>query len=113
MTGSALWDTGVPDAVRRCPTGMVVANGAITYRRARPSGQLAELGVKPADVTYLAVSHTHGDHVGQRRALRVLDRADPGRGIRLGDGGPNKPRSRPRPTAQQAAGDHDVSVTAA
>jgi len=47
------------------PDGMVVANGAITYRRAKTlAGQLAELGVKPADVTYLAVSHTHGDHVG-------------------------------------------------
>src|SRR5256712_274643 len=63
--GLLLWDTGVPDAVAAMPDGMVVANGAITYRRARTlAGQLTELGVKPADVTYLAVSHTHGDHVG-------------------------------------------------
>jgi glyoxylase-like metal-dependent hydrolase (beta-lactamase superfamily II) len=45
--------------------GMVVANGAITYRRAKTlAAQLSELGVKPDDVTYVAVSHTHGDHVG-------------------------------------------------
>ena len=44
---------------------MVVANGAITYRRTKTlAAQLAQLGVKPADITYLAVSHTHGDHVG-------------------------------------------------
>ena len=63
--GLLLWDTGVPDAVAAMPDGMVVANGAITYRRAKTlAGQLAETGVKPADVTYVAVSHTHGDHVG-------------------------------------------------
>jgi N-acyl homoserine lactone hydrolase len=44
---------------------MVVANGAITYRRVTTlAAQLTALGIKPADVTYVAVSHTHGDHVG-------------------------------------------------
>ena len=33
--GLLLWDTGVPDAVATMPDGMVVANGAITYRRAK------------------------------------------------------------------------------
>jgi N-acyl homoserine lactone hydrolase len=47
------------------PDGMVVANGAITYRRARTlAAQLAEIGVKPVDIAYVALSHTHGDHVG-------------------------------------------------
>jgi len=63
--GLLLWDTGVPDAVAAMPDGMVVANGAIVYRRAKTLvSQLAEIGVKPADVTYVAISHTHGDHVG-------------------------------------------------
>jgi N-acyl homoserine lactone hydrolase len=63
--GLLLWDTGVPDAVAAMPDGMVVANGAIIYRRAKTLvGQLAEIGVKPADITYVAISHTHGDHVG-------------------------------------------------
>src|SRR5882724_3263701 len=63
--GLLLWDTGVPDAVASMPDGMVVANGAITYKRAKTlAAQLTELGVKPTDVTYVAVSHTHGDHVG-------------------------------------------------
>src|SRR5262245_56738260 len=63
--GLLLWDTGVPDAVAAMPDGMVVANGAIVYRRAKTLvSQLAEIGVKPADITYVAISHTHGDHVG-------------------------------------------------
>jgi glyoxylase-like metal-dependent hydrolase (beta-lactamase superfamily II) len=63
--GLLLWDTGVPDAVAAMPDGMVVANGAIVYHRAKTLiAQLAEIGVKPADITYVAVSHSHGDHVG-------------------------------------------------
>ena len=63
--GLLLWDTGIPDSVAAMPDGMVVASGAITYRRAKTlASQLDQIGVKPADITYLAVSHTHGDHVG-------------------------------------------------
>ena len=63
--GWLLWDTGIPDAVAAMPDGMVVANGAITFRRARTlTAQLDAIGVKPADVTFVALSHTHGDHVG-------------------------------------------------
>src|SRR5258708_186120 len=62
--GLLLWDTGIPDSVAAMPDGMVVANGAITYRRARTLvAQLEQLGVKPADVTFLAVSHTHAHHL--------------------------------------------------
>jgi glyoxylase-like metal-dependent hydrolase (beta-lactamase superfamily II) len=28
------------------------------------SSQLAEIGLKPRDITYVAISHTHGDHIG-------------------------------------------------
>ena len=63
--GLLLWDTGIPNAVAAMPDGMVVANGAITQRRAKTlAAQLVEIGVKPADIAYVAVSHTHGDHVG-------------------------------------------------
>jgi glyoxylase-like metal-dependent hydrolase (beta-lactamase superfamily II) len=47
------------------PDGFVTANGAITQRRTKTlAAQLAEIGVKPADILYVALSHTHGDHVG-------------------------------------------------
>jgi N-acyl homoserine lactone hydrolase len=63
--GLLLWDTGISDAVASMPDGLVVANGAITQRRTTTlAAQLAEIGVKPTDIDYVAVSHTHGDHVG-------------------------------------------------
>src|SRR5437879_9426889 len=90
--GLLLWDTGVPDAVAAMPDGMVVANGAITYRRARTlAGQLTELGVKPADVTYLAVSHTHGDHVGNVALFASSTVLIQGAEYDWAMAGPNKP----------------------
>src|SRR5262249_13070204 len=63
--GLLLWDTGIVDPVAAMPDGLVVANGAITQRRAKTlAAQLAEIGVKPTDIGYVAISHTHGDHVG-------------------------------------------------
>src|SRR5882724_7698757 len=56
-----LWDTGYPDAVAEKP----LTSPAGTATRAKTlAAQLAELGVKPADIRYVAVSHTHGDHIG-------------------------------------------------
>ena len=107
--GLLLWDTGVPDAVATMPDGMVVANGAITYRRSKTlAAQLAELGVKPADVTYVALSHTHGDHVGNIALF-------PSSTVLLQGGEydwvmttPNKPAFAATQTITKLAGDHDV-----
>ena len=56
-----LWDTGYPDAYADKP----VTTPLGTASRARTlAAQLAEVGVKPADIQWVAVSHTHGDHVG-------------------------------------------------
>lgn len=56
-----LWDTGYPDAVADKPvTGPI---GTAT-RPKKLAAQLAEIGVKPDQITFVAVSHTHGDHVG-------------------------------------------------
>jgi len=107
--GLLLWDTGVPDAVAAMPDGMVVANGAITYRRARTlASQLTELGVKPADVTYVALSHTHGDHVGNVALFgssTVLIQAAEYDGAMAG---PNKPAFAASQKFEKLAGDHDV-----
>jgi glyoxylase-like metal-dependent hydrolase (beta-lactamase superfamily II) len=63
--GLLLWDTGIPDAVAAMPDGLVIGGGAIVQRRTKTlAAQLAAIGVQPADITYVAVSHTHGDHVG-------------------------------------------------
>jgi glyoxylase-like metal-dependent hydrolase (beta-lactamase superfamily II) len=56
-----LWDTGFPDAFAEKP----VATAVGTASRAKTlAAQLAEIGVKPSDIGFVAVSHTHGDHVG-------------------------------------------------
>jgi glyoxylase-like metal-dependent hydrolase (beta-lactamase superfamily II) len=107
--GVLLWDTGVPDAVATMPDGMVVANGAITYRRARTlASQLAELGVKPADVTYVALSHTHGDHVGNVALFSSSTVLIQGAEYDWAMAGPNKPAFAPAATITRLAGDHDV-----
>jgi hypothetical protein len=107
--GLLLWDTGVPDAVAAMPDGMVVANGAITYRRAKTLAvQLTELGVKPEHITYVAVSHTHGDHVGNVALFpssTVLIQASEYEWAMAGE---NKPAFAASQKFAKLAGDHDV-----
>jgi glyoxylase-like metal-dependent hydrolase (beta-lactamase superfamily II) len=56
-----LWDTGYADALADKPVTSPVG----TATRARTlAAQLTEIGVKPADIQWVAVSHTHPDHVG-------------------------------------------------
>jgi N-acyl homoserine lactone hydrolase len=60
-----LWDTGVPEATANDPNGWSTLPKLIVYHLDKTlTGQLAEIGLKPPDVTYVAISHTHGDHVG-------------------------------------------------
>ncbi len=63
--GWFLWDTGLADAVAALPDGTTSANGALRVKRAKTlAGELDALGVKPADIKAMAVSHTHPDHIG-------------------------------------------------
>jgi N-acyl homoserine lactone hydrolase len=59
-----MWDTGFADALASVPDGAAGARGMRTYRKKTLASQLAEIGVKPDDIKYLAFSHTHSDHVG-------------------------------------------------
>lgn len=60
-----LWDSGISDAVGARPEGLVVAGGLLTLRvRTTLASQLEALGVAPTDVTDIAFSHFHSDHVG-------------------------------------------------
>ena len=107
--GILLWDTGVPDAVAAMPDGMVVGSGAMTYRRAKTlAAQLAELGVRPADVTYVAVSHTHGDHVGNLGLFPTSTILIQGAEYDWAMGLPTKPAFVATQTIQKLAGDRDV-----
>ena len=57
--GTLLWDSGViPDELIQ-PGGTTEARATV---RTTIKGQLAEIGYKPSDITYLALSHNHYDH---------------------------------------------------
>ena len=72
--GTLLWDVGViPDAVveqagtqgaRADVNPTVAAHVTRTLK-----GQLAELGYRPADMTYVAISHAHIDHTANLNAF--------------------------------------------
>jgi N-acyl homoserine lactone hydrolase len=64
--GTMMWDTGeIPDADFK---GNPTKAGAFTITRPLLP-QLAALGYTPADITYLALSHYHGDHVANANAF--------------------------------------------
>ena len=60
--GTLMWDVGViPDEMFK-DDGKPVTQGPSTATRTLKS-QLAEIGYAPEDITYLAHSHYHGDHI--------------------------------------------------
>ena len=60
-----LLDTGVPETTLNDPRGWSTLPKLIVYHLDRSlTDQLAEIGLKPADIGLVAVSHTHGDHIG-------------------------------------------------
>ena len=56
--------SGTPAIPTRSPTSRSTAPVGTATRAKTLAEQLAEIGVKPADISFVAVSHTHGDHVG-------------------------------------------------
>jgi N-acyl homoserine lactone hydrolase len=98
-----IWDTGLPDAIFSSPSSEPNA-----WKRTKAlAGELEKLGLKPSDIKYLAVSHTHGDHVGNvelfPQAQLLVQKAEydwPGQ-----DG---KPRFLPSHPVKTLDGDYDV-----
>jgi N-acyl homoserine lactone hydrolase len=63
--GWLLWDTGVPEAALNDPRGWSTLPKLIVYHLERSLvDQLAQIGLKPGDIGFVAISHTHGDHIG-------------------------------------------------
>jgi glyoxylase-like metal-dependent hydrolase (beta-lactamase superfamily II) len=62
--GILLFDTGLPDRLVGRPLWENVDEGYGQIKFTTLRGQLADIGVTPADITYLAISHSHWDHVG-------------------------------------------------
>jgi len=60
-----LWDTGVPESALDNPQGWSTLPKLIVYHLDKSlTDQLAEIGLKPGDIGRVAISHTHGDHIG-------------------------------------------------
>lgn len=60
-----LWDTGVPEATLNDPRGWSTLPKLIVYHLDKSLiDQLAKIGLKPGDIGRVAISHTHGDHIG-------------------------------------------------
>jgi glyoxylase-like metal-dependent hydrolase (beta-lactamase superfamily II) len=107
--GWMMWDTGVTDAVAAMPDGQAPADPrAIHWRRPKTlAGQLEQVGVKPSDVKYVAVSHTHPDHIGNiemfPQAMLLVQKVEyewPGIS--------NTPRFKPEHPVTKLEGDYDV-----
>jgi N-acyl homoserine lactone hydrolase len=66
--GYFLWDTGISDAVASMPNGWLPTNNPVTdihWTRAKTlESQLSAIGVKPSDIRFIGISHTHPDHIG-------------------------------------------------
>ena len=81
-----LWDTGVDGALARRPAA---TQGVFTISlKERLVDQLARIGVKPADVTFVGVSHYHDDHTGQAADF-------PGATLLMGSGDWDAVKARP------------------
>ena len=61
--GILLWDLGVPGILKEA--GPVVQDIFTVSLNATITDQLTEHGLTPDDITYVAISHSHFDHIGQ------------------------------------------------
>ncbi|MES2070616.1 MAG: N-acyl homoserine lactonase family protein [Pseudomonadota bacterium] len=107
--GWILWDTGLDDAIAALPDGEAPADSRGTHWR-RPktlASQLEQLGVKPSDIKYVAISHTHPDHIGNvemfPQAMLLVQKAE-----YEWPGANNAPRFKPGHPVTKIEGDKDV-----
>jgi len=64
--GTLVWETGLPDSIVEQKDGVDTPNFRM-HRDKTLVGQLAEIGIKPDDTTYVAMSHSHADHTGNAK----------------------------------------------
>ena len=114
--GNLIWDAGLSDELAKTPGGAEAAGGNFHLQVTKPLlTQLGEIGVTPADVTYLAFSHLHFDHTGNANAFAqstwLMNKAEyaaatadpPGFGV-----DPSTISAHKSAKLEMIAGDHDV-----
>jgi glyoxylase-like metal-dependent hydrolase (beta-lactamase superfamily II) len=87
--GTLLWETGLHESVNETPPSSEPPRPG----RPRPGdrvertlqSQLAEIGYRPSDITYVALSHSHWDHTGNVKdflgSLWLVQKAEPIAGL--------------------------------
>lgn len=109
VQGWLLWDTGIADAIAALPNGQAPSDPRAIhwYRPKTLAAELNAVGVKPSDVKYLAISHTHPDHVGNvemfPEAILLVQKAEYEWPNPLGVG-----RFKPEHPVKKLEGDYDV-----
>ena len=106
--GWMIWETGVGDTFASLQEGRVGQQGAPSWTLAKTLlSQLDEIGVRPSDIRYVAVSHTHGDHIGNvelfPKAMLLVQKAEYEWPNPLGVG-----RFKPEHPVTKLEGDRDV-----
>jgi glyoxylase-like metal-dependent hydrolase (beta-lactamase superfamily II) len=106
--GWFLWDTGIVDSIADRPPAPPSDPAAIQWRRPKKlETQLADLGVKPDDIKFMAVSHTHPDHIGNvelfPKTMLLVQKAEYDWPLPLGLG-----RFKPEHPVTKLEGDKDV-----
>lgn len=75
--GDLVWDGGIP-ASMVTPAGSTT--GTKTIRTKTMEEQLAQLGLKPSDIEYFSISHSHYDHIGDANLFAgstwIVDKAE-------------------------------------
>jgi len=104
-----LWDTGFPAAM----AGRTTAAGSMSVTvRATLVDQLARIGVTPAQVTFVGISHRHDDHTGQAAsfpAATLLIGAEDFEAMKKGDSAARlAPWIEGGGKVKPVRGDHDV-----
>ena len=107
--GWLLWDTGVTDAIAAMPNGQAPSDPRAIhwYRPKTLAAELDAVGVKSSDIKYLAISHTHPDHVGNvemfPQSILLVQKAEYEWPNPLGVG-----RFKPEHPVKNLEGDYDV-----
>jgi len=107
--GWMIWDTGISDAIAAMPNGLAPSDPKATHWR-RPktlARQLEQVGVKPSEIKYLAVSHAHPVHIGNvelfPQAMLLVQKLE-----YEWSGADKAPRFKPEHQVTRLEGDKDV-----
>lgn len=103
-----LWDTGLGDDLAALPEGKDQLGGRWTVRRTLTS-QLADLGLVPRDIDYVALSHLHADHSGNIGLFPASTWLLPAEELRWGAAGARAARRRCGPGGANPQGQAAVS----